>query len=477
MFIYFALPMLIEVTTGLKGIRFNAITAAVITIIINAGAYMAEIVRGSVQSVNKGLVEAGMAMGISRFQLITSVIGPIAFKRAIPPLGNQFIISLKDTSLFIVIGVGELTRQGQEIMPDLAESWEYEDDRILIFHLRPGVMWHDDNGSRPEPPRCNQLSLGRPFYVPGQHQLGVLAHPAVYRHRCRRAHPPGARDHGQQLQSLGNLVGGGCLLPDHDFRPGPDSQVRRAEDENRMSALIEFKDVGKSFGDVEVLHNIDLTITQGEVVVLVGPSGSGKSTLLRCINGLEMVTSGTLIVDGIHLPQQRRRIREVRQEVGMVFQLFYLFPHMSALDNVAFGPRKVRHMSRQAAYDIANDLLKKVGLADRSHHFPSELSGGQQQRVAIARALAINPKIMLFDEPTSALDPELREEVLNVMIDVAQQGITMVVVTHEMSFASKAGSRLLFMDDGRIGEDGDPQALLRNPTSERLKNFLQHVGY
>ncbi len=244
-----------------------------------------------------------------------------------------------------------------------------------------------------------------------------------------------------------------------------------------MSALIEFRDVGKSFGPVEVLHNIDLTIDQGEVVVLVGPSGSGKSTLLRCINGLEMVTSGELVVDGIHLPRQKRRIREVRQEVGMVFQLFHLFPHMSALDNVAFGPRKVRGMSREEAHDVAKDLLKKVGLDDRSHHYPAELSGGQQQRVAIARALAINPKIMLFDEPTSALDPELREEVLNVMIAVAEQGITMVVVTHEMSFASKAGSRLLFMDGGRIAEDGDPQTLLRNPSSERLQNFLQHVGY
>jgi len=244
-----------------------------------------------------------------------------------------------------------------------------------------------------------------------------------------------------------------------------------------MSALIEFRDVGKSFGPVEVLHNIDLTIDQGEVVVLVGPSGSGKSTLLRCINGLEMVTSGELVVDGIHLPRQKRRIREVRQEVGMVFQLFHLFPHMSALDNVAFGPSKVRSMSREEAHDVAHDLLKKVGLADRSHHYPAELSGGQQQRVAIARALAINPKIMLFDEPTSALDPELREEVLNVMIAVAEQGITMVVVTHEMSFASKAGSRLLFMDAGRIAEDGDPQTLLRNPSSERLQNFLQHVGY
>lgn len=244
-----------------------------------------------------------------------------------------------------------------------------------------------------------------------------------------------------------------------------------------MSGVIEFKMVSKSFGKVEVLHDIDLTIPEKEVVVIVGPSGSGKSTLLRCINGLESVSSGELVVNGISLPQNKQQIREIRKEVGMVFQLFYLFPHMTALDNVAFGPKKVRGASRSEAVAIAKDLLDKVGLADRGNHYPSELSGGQQQRVAIARAMAVKPKIMLFDEPTSALDPELREEVLNVMTAVAQEGITMVVVTHEMSFASKAGSRLLFMDEGRIAEDGDPSTLLKNPTTERLKEFLQHVGY
>ncbi len=244
-----------------------------------------------------------------------------------------------------------------------------------------------------------------------------------------------------------------------------------------MNAVIEFKNVNKSFGKVEVLHDIDLAIEKKEVVVIVGPSGSGKSTLLRCINGLEIITSGELIVNDICLPRQKRQIREIRKEVGMVFQLFYLFPHMTALDNIAFGPKKVRGASRSEANAIAKDLLEKVGLEDRANHYPSELSGGQQQRVAIARALSVKPKIMLFDEPTSALDPELREEVLNVMIAVAQEGITMVVVTHEMSFASKAGSRLLFMDDGRIAEDGNPETLLKSPTTERLKEFLQHVGY
>lgn len=244
-----------------------------------------------------------------------------------------------------------------------------------------------------------------------------------------------------------------------------------------MNGVIEFKNVSKSFVKVEVLHDIDLTIGKKEVVVIVGPSGSGKSTLLRCINGLEIITSGELAVNDICLPVENRRIREIRQEVGMVFQLFHLFPHMTALANVAFGPRKTRGASRNEANAIAEDLLKKVGLSDRGNHYPSELSGGQQQRVAIARAMAVKPKIMLFDEPTSALDPELREEVLNVMTAVAEEGITMVVVTHEMSFARKAGTRLLFMDDGRIAEDGDPEALLKSPTTDRLKGFLKHVGY
>ncbi len=244
-----------------------------------------------------------------------------------------------------------------------------------------------------------------------------------------------------------------------------------------MTGIIEFKRVCKSFDQVEVLHDIELTIARGEVVVLVGPSGSGKSTLLRCINGLEMVTSGELTVDDITLPRQRGKVREIRKETGMVFQQFNLFPHMTAAENVAFGPSKVRGLGAGKCKEIAEDLLQKVGLSDRGSHYPAELSGGQQQRVAIARALAQKPKIMLFDEPTSALDPELREEVLNVMIDVAGEGITMVVVTHEMSFASKAGSRLLFMDDGRIAEDGDPVEMLTNPHSDRLKDFLQHVGY
>jgi len=240
--------------------------------------------------------------------------------------------------------------------------------------------------------------------------------------------------------------------------------------------VIEFKNVSKHFGQTQVLHNIDLKINQGEVVVIIGPSGSGKSTLLRCINKLEEITSGELIVDGLKVNDPKVDERLIRQEAGMVFQQFHLFPQMSALDNVAFGPIRVRGMKKDAAHKLAKELLSKVGLAERAHHFPSELSGGQQQRVAIARALAVKPKMMLFDEPTSALDPELRHEVLKVMQDLAEEGMTMVIVTHEVGFAQKVASRLIFIDKGRIAEDGDPDTLITNPPSARLREFLQHVS-
>lgn len=240
-------------------------------------------------------------------------------------------------------------------------------------------------------------------------------------------------------------------------------------------SIIEFRKTSKNFGPVTVLREVDLNIDQGEVVVLIGPSGSGKSTLLRCINGLEEITGGDLIVDGLSVKSGTKNLRRIRQEAGMVFQQFNLFPQMTALQNVAFGPRQVRGAERAAAQEQALALLDKVGLADRAHHYPAELSGGQQQRVAIARALAIKPKVMLFDEPTSALDPELKQEVLTVMRQLAQEGMTMVVVTHEMSFAKQVGTRLIFMEHGKISVDGPPAEMIDNPPSERLKDFLQHV--
>jgi glutamine transport system ATP-binding protein len=240
-------------------------------------------------------------------------------------------------------------------------------------------------------------------------------------------------------------------------------------------SIVEFKNVVKQYGRIEVLKGIDLSISAGEIVFLVGPSGSGKSTLLRCINALETITSGDLIVDGLSVLGGDRNVRQIRLEAGMVFQQFNLFPQMTALENVMFGPREVRGATKAEARSIACDLLAKVGLADRMNNYPSELSGGQQQRTAIARALAIKPRLMLFDEPTSSLDPELRYEVLQVMRQLAKEGMTMMIVTHEIAFARDVGSRLLFLDGGRILHDGSPAELLKCPPSERFSSFLEHV--
>ena len=238
--------------------------------------------------------------------------------------------------------------------------------------------------------------------------------------------------------------------------------------------MIDIENLRKSFSDVEVLKGIDLTIKEKEVVVIIGPSGSGKSTLLRCMNYLEEPTSGKVSVDGIVLDGEAN-INKVREEVGMVFQRFNLFPHMTVLDNIMLAPIKVRHITKAEAEDTARKLLARVGLADKADAYPSQLSGGQQQRVAIARALAMKPKVMLFDEPTSALDPEMVGEVLDVMRKLAEEGMTMVIVTHEMGFAREVGDRLLFVDDGRIIEQGDPKEVFEHPQEERTRLFLSKV--
>ena len=239
--------------------------------------------------------------------------------------------------------------------------------------------------------------------------------------------------------------------------------------------MIEFRKVNKWFGSLQVLKDIDLTIHQGEVVVVCGPSGSGKSTLIRCVNGLELIQSGDIIVDGMSLNDPKTNITKLRAEVGMVFQQFNLYPHKTALENIILAPMKVRKQSREEAEKIAYDLMAKVEIPEKIDSYPAQLSGGQQQRVAIARALAMQPKIMLFDEPTSALDPEMINEVLEVMGNLAREGMTMVVVTHEMGFAKKVSHRIIFMDEGRIIEEGTPQTFFAQPKSERARTFLNKI--
>lgn len=239
--------------------------------------------------------------------------------------------------------------------------------------------------------------------------------------------------------------------------------------------MIKVEDLKKSFGDNEVLKKINLEVNKQEVVVVIGPSGSGKSTLLRCINLLETITSGHVYIEGTDIADKKANINKIRQDVGMVFQQFNLFPHMTVLDNIMLAPTKVKKVSKEQAKEKALELLGKVGLAEKADAYPDSLSGGQKQRIAIARALAMEPKMMLFDEPTSALDPEMVGEVLDVMKQLAKDGMTMVVVTHEMGFAREVGDRVIFMDGGYIIEENEPRQLFEHPQEERTKAFLSKV--
>lgn len=239
--------------------------------------------------------------------------------------------------------------------------------------------------------------------------------------------------------------------------------------------MISFQEVDKFYGDFHVLKNINLEIGQGEVVVIIGPSGSGKSTLLRCINRLETVTKGSLTVNGFKVNDKKTDINKLRRDIGMVFQHFNLYPHKKVIDNITLAPVKVLGKTKKEADEIARSYLQKVGIPEKADSYPSQLSGGQQQRVAIARGLAMKPKIMLFDEPTSALDPEMIGEVLDVMKNLAREGMTMVVVTHEMGFAREVADRIVFMDQGQIVEVAEPNTFFDNPKEERAKAFLSRL--
>lgn len=239
--------------------------------------------------------------------------------------------------------------------------------------------------------------------------------------------------------------------------------------------MIKIEGLVKSYGDLEVLKGIDYEVKEKEVICIIGASGSGKSTFLRCINLLEDITDGTVYIEDVKVNDPNTNINEIRTEVGMVFQQFNLFPHMTVLDNITISPIKIRKMSKQDAEELAHELLAKVGLSEKATSYPEQLSGGQMQRVAIARALAMKPKIMLFDEPTSALDPEMVKEVLDVMKQLAEEGMTMVVVTHEMGFAREVADRVIFIDGGYLVEEGTPEEIFNNPQNERTKAFLGKV--
>jgi general L-amino acid transport system ATP-binding protein len=248
-----------------------------------------------------------------------------------------------------------------------------------------------------------------------------------------------------------------------------------ATDIGGRAVMIEVSGVDKFFGDFQALHGIDMLVGEQEVVVVIGPSGSGKSTLIRCINRLEEHDNGRIVVDGVELSNDVRNIQEIRRETGMVFQSFNLFPHLTVLDNITLAPRQVRKVPKAEAEATAMELLERVKIPDQARKYPGQLSGGQQQRVAIARSLAMRPKVMLFDEPTSALDPEMIKEVLDTMKDLAEEGMTMICVTHEMGFAREVADRVVFMADGEIVEVGTPEHFFTNPQEERTKLFLSQI--
>lgn len=248
-----------------------------------------------------------------------------------------------------------------------------------------------------------------------------------------------------------------------------------ATDIGGRETMIEVDAIDKFFGDFQALKNINMLVGKQEVVVVIGPSGSGKSTLIRCINRLEKHNAGRIIVDGVELSDDIRNIQEIRRETGMVFQSFNLFPHLTVIDNITLAPRQVRKVPKAEAEATAMELLERVKIPEQARKYPGQLSGGQQQRVAIARSLAMNPKVMLFDEPTSALDPEMIKEVLDTMQDLASEGMTMIVVTHEMGFAREVADRVVFMADGEIVEVGDPEHFFTNPTEPRTQEFLSQI--
>ena len=394
-------PYLRDLTGG--KVDLSGFPGAIIGLGFGYGAYLAEVFRAGIQSIHRGQMEAARSLGMSYFQAMRHVVLPQAIRVVLPPLGNDFIAMLKDSSLISVVALPEVLQQGRLWVSRTFRAFEGY-NTVALFYLVMTLV----------------LSL-------------------LVRFIERKTALPGA--------------------------------LRTSMNTENREPIIAIRDVHKHFGtQVHALRGVSLDIYPQEVVVVIGPSGSGKSTLLRCINRLEATDKGSIVVDGIPL-DRRKNINRVRTEVGMVFQLFNLFPHLTALDNVMLAQRVVRKRKPEEAEAIALELLDKVGIPEKANAYPAQLSGGQQQRVAIARALAMQPKIMLFDEPTSALDPEMIKEVLDVMLELAAEGMTMVVVSHEMGFVRAAADRVVFMDQGKIVETTTPELLFTAPEHERTKRF------
>ena len=456
-FIYDVLPVI--------GIKLDTFTTAVIGFSLNEAAFGAEIIRGGVLSVSRNQGIAAAALGMRPLLTLRRIILPQAMRAIVPGIANQAISMIKGTSIASVIFVNELTFRAEQIVGQNFRFFTVFAAAAVIYLAMTSCV------------ALGQIAAERRFDFlreRGSGAVGWLA-AALARRRGSSPEPEAASElpaRPAPPERLPALIGEICreIVGGDDARP-----------------MIVCRNVQKSYGGREVLKSIDLTVNRGEVVVVMGPSGSGKSTLLRMVNHLEPVDWGEITIDGKHVGYERvpgglrpvRKLAQARAEarIGMVFQQFNLFEHMTALENLIEAPIRVYRREPSQARAITLRLLAGVGLAGHVDHLPHRLSGGQQQRVAIARALAISPRVMLFDEPTSALDPELVGEVLGVIRGLAEAGMTMIIVTHEVGFARDVADRIVFMDDGVIVEEGAPHQVLDHPAQERTRRFLRMVAH
>jgi len=457
-FVYNAAPQAIP---SLSGFLASPFRAGLVALVLSESAYMAEVFRAGLCAVGTDQREAARALGLPYIGTQRLVVLPQAFRIVIPPLGNEYISNLKNTSLVSVIGLAELTLAGERI---------FAQNFLIIETLTAiGVVY------------LAMVSVFTLLQSLLERKLDVTQRSSAAP-TWRRWVGLGGRNAALPEPATNGRV------PSAELDVRPVRRPRKPPAAHDAPPLVDARGVTKRFGAHEVLKGVDLVVAPGEVVVVIGASGSGKSTLLRCINHLCAVDAGTVRVnghaigfrereDGRLAPASDRLVSRQRRDVGMVFQRFNLFPHRTALQNVALAPCYLESGDKRELHARAEALLRKVGLQDHLGHYPHELSGGQQQRVAIARALALRPAVMLFDEPTSALDPELVGEVMEAMLDLAEEGMTMVIVTHEMRFARRIADRIVVMDDGAIVESGPPEQIFEQPEQPRTQRLLAALSH
>jgi polar amino acid transport system permease protein len=462
-FIYDALPLI--------GIKLDNFTTAVVGFALNEAAFSGEFIRGGILSVNRTQITAANALGMGPFLSLRRIILPQAMRAILPQIANSAINMIKGTSVASVIFVNELMFRSEQIVAENFKFFTVFTAAAIMYLAMTSVLaWVQAaleshfSFDRSQPPRRG----------------GILSKFSMFRSRTAAPIPPDVTG------VFARETGAATLLSDLIGLRAPENSVDARGRADRISTpFVICRDVRKSYASREILRGLDFSVDRGEVLVIMGMSGSGKSTLLRLINHLEGLDGGEIEVDGRYVGYVRskgvlwpvRKLAKARADarIGMVFQQFNLFEHLTAIENVVEAPVHVYGMDRREADELGRHLLASVGLSTHTDHLPHYLSGGQQQRVAIARALAISPRLMLFDEPTSALDPQLVGEVLGVIRQLADAGMTMIVVTHEVGFARDVADRIIFIDDGQIVEQGKPQDVLGNPKHERTKRFLRVV--